>query len=60
MLYRFNDFVNRCALESAYAERRALVIGSQCEHYGERLLFLPGVAEELYRVMTDGTRGVAY
>ena len=37
-------------------ERRILVIGSQCERL-QRLSFLPGLAEELYAVLTDPERG---
>ncbi len=37
-------------------QRRILVIGSQCELM-PRLLFLPKVAEDLYLVMTDTSRG---
>ena len=39
--------------------RRLLVIGSQCEAFGDaaRLEFLPRAAEELYAVMTDPNLG---
>jgi tetratricopeptide (TPR) repeat protein len=38
------------------AERRVLVIGSQCEALGE-LSFLPDAAQDFYDVMTDPDRG---
>jgi Tetratricopeptide repeat/AAA ATPase domain len=39
-------------------ERRVLVIGSQCAALpNSHLAFLPGVAEELYRVLTDPALG---
>src|SRR5664280_1529430 len=38
-------------------ERRALVIASQCEGLGSSLDFLPDCAKELYRVLTERSRG---
>jgi hypothetical protein len=38
-------------------QRRILVIGSQCDRLKPNLSFLPELAEELYRVMTDEARG---
>jgi hypothetical protein len=46
-------------MSSLTGGRRLLVIASQCEALGDqkRLPFLPGAAEELYRVMLDPERG---
>ncbi|WP_327097172.1 AAA family ATPase [Nocardia vinacea] len=47
------------SLIMAEVQRRALVIGSQCDSFGEsmRLSFLPDLAIELYEVMTDPRLG---